>query len=59
MDTIISKQTVRLIDVFAIAPFLIYASYTVKAKPFIKTGLFVIGVATALYNGVNYVKELK
>lgn len=59
MDQIFSKQTVRLMDVFVIAPFLIYASYTVKAKPMVKTGLFVIGLATAVYNGVNYVKELK
>lgn len=55
-DDIISRQNVRLIDVFIIAPFLIYAANKTQDKT-LKTGLLIIGISTALYNAVNYLDE--
>jgi hypothetical protein len=57
-DKIIPVQTVRLIDVFVIAPFLIYAGKSAKNN-YIKYGLIGIGVLTALYNGVHYIENKK
>lgn len=56
-DKIISKQQVRLLDVFVVAPFLIYTS-TLKGVPSkrIRLSLLVLGVATLVYNGHNYLK---
>ena len=52
-------QYIRLIDVFAIAPFLVYVG-TDKALPAgIRYGLIGIGIATFLYNGYNYLQEAK
>ena len=59
MDKLINKQTVRILDVFLIAPFLIYASFNVKAKPIIKNGLLALGIATGIYNGLNFIIEYK
>jgi len=58
-DKIISKQNVRLLDVFVVAPFLIYTS-TLKGNPsWVRLSLLVLGVATLVYNGSNYLKEDK
>ena len=53
--TEISKsQNIRLIDVFVIAPICIYAG-TFKTLPtWLRYSLITIGVATAYYNGKNY-----
>ena len=56
---ILNKQQVRLLDVFVVAPFLIYTS-TLKGNPsWVRLFLLVLGVATLLYNGSNYLKEAK
>jgi len=47
-------QTIRLIDVFFIAPVLIYASNKVENN-FLKISLYGIGLATLIYNGYNYI----
>jgi hypothetical protein len=52
-------QEVRLIDVFVIAPFLIYVSNNKNLSKPIRLGLFVIGVSTLIYNGHNYLKNIK
>lgn len=59
-DKIVSKQQVRLLDVFVVAPFLIYTS-TLKGNPskWVRLSLLVLGVATLVYNGSNYLKEKK
>jgi len=50
-------QNVRLIDVFVIAPILIYTS-TQKTLPFwLRMTLLFLGIMTLLYNGDNYLKE--
>lgn len=51
-------QTVRLLDVFVVAPFLVYAGRSSSNKT-IKYGLIGLGILTALYNGMNYLKEEK
>ena len=58
--TEISKsQNIRLIDVFVIAPICIYAG-TFKTLPtWLRYSLFTIGVATAYYNGKNYINNKK
>ena len=48
-------QTVRLIDVFFIAPYLVYVANKTKNKND-KLILATLGIATLLYNGYNYLK---
>ena len=48
-------QFVRLIDVFVLAPTMVYAS-TFKSLPnYIRLILLVSGIATLVFNGINYV----
>jgi hypothetical protein len=52
------SQTIRFLDVFIIAPFLFYIGY--KAKGLQKweiTGLYILALATLVYNGRNYLKN--
>jgi len=52
------SQAVRLWDIFFIAPFLVYVAYNTKGlKNWERTGLYVIGITTLLYNGRNYLKN--
>lgn len=55
----ISVQQVRLLDVFVIAPFCFYASTFSALPKSVRAGLFVLGAATLLYNGNNYLKNRK
>ena len=49
------SQNIRLIDIFFIAPFLIYVSAKAKGlTPLERNGLLIIGIATLIYNGKNY-----
>lgn len=50
-------QPVRLLDIFVIAPVLMYASTKIEDKN-LKTGVFIIGLATLLYNGYNYMNNI-
>ena len=52
------SQFVRLVDVFAIAPILIYAGTRKSLHPLLRVSLILIGGATAIYNGNNFVKNL-
>jgi uncharacterized protein related to proFAR isomerase len=53
------SQTIRLVDVFVIAPILIYAGvkYQKIMPKALSLSLIAIGVATAVYNGKNYLKN--
>ena len=51
-------QTVRLLDVFLVAPFLFYASTKTNNKA-VSLGLGLLGFATAIYNGYNYINQKK
>lgn len=56
---LLDVQNVRLLDVFIVAPFLIYTS-TLKGNPsWVRLSLFTLGVATFVYNGVNYIENKK
>jgi len=52
-------QTIRLIDVFVIAPILIYASTQERISKPTRYTLLAIGIATFVYNGHNYLKVKK
>jgi len=48
-------QGVRLIDVFAIRPLMVYGGAAGNSLPdWARVGLFLSGVATVGYNGSNY-----
>jgi len=51
-------QNVRLIDVFVIAPYLMYLSTNKNLSDTNRVVLFGIGVGTLLYNGINYYKNI-
>lgn len=54
---LMSVQQVRLLDVFVVAPFCFYvASYKSLPAP-VRAGLLVLGAATLIYNGNNYLKN--
>lgn len=53
----LSVQDVRLLDVFVIGPFLIYAGMQPQLSKPVRIGLVIFGVATILYNGHNYLKN--
>lgn len=53
-------QTIRLMDVFLLAPFMIW--FGLKAKGISETAKYIMvlsGIATAIFNGVNYLEEEK
>jgi len=56
--TEVSKsQNIRLVDVFILAPIMIYAS-TFKALPiWVRVSLMGMGVATAVYNAKNFLEN--
>ena len=54
-----SVQNIRLIDVFVVAPFCFYVA-TYKTLPmWVRGGLILLGATTLIYNGHNYLKNLK
>lgn len=50
-------QTVRLIDVFLIAPFLMYVGTNKSLSTPVRATLWGLGIATLLYNGHHYLKN--
>lgn len=50
-------QWIRLLDVFFIGPYLIYSGQKLTQTD--KTILQAIGIATIIYNGLNYIKYEK
>jgi hypothetical protein len=54
-----SVQNIRLIDVFVVAPFCFYVA-TYKTLPmWVRGGLILLGGTTLIFNGNNYLKNLK
>ena len=51
------SQIVRLLDIFVIAPFLIYAAKKASLNNLDSSALVILGVLTATYNYKNYVKN--
>lgn len=50
----LNVQDIRLIDVFIIAPFLLYVSSKKELSPMVRLTLFTFGSLTMLYNANNY-----
>jgi len=53
----VKTQLVRILDVVFIGPFMIYAANKLKGQD--KTILKGLGIATIIYNGINYIKYEK
>ena len=49
-------QHVRLLDVFVLAPAMVYASTYKQMPDYVRLILFVSGVATLVFNGQNYLE---
>jgi hypothetical protein len=52
-------QMVRLLDVFVVAPFLFYVGTRKELPQTLRLGLIVLGAATLIYNGKNYLDALQ
>ena len=60
VEELSKSQNIRLIDVFIISPFLIYVGNKAEGiSSFERNVLYIIGVATLIYNGKNYIKNKK
>jgi len=57
IDFNMNVQQVRLLDVFVIAPFLMYAGSRKELPKNIRLGLWAVGIGTLVYNGYNYLKN--
>jgi hypothetical protein len=56
---LLTVQQVRLLDVFVVAPFCFYVASYKTLPNWVRSGLVVLGAATLIYNGNNYIKNLK
>ena len=55
-----SKQNIRIVDIFILRPFLVYAGLKKSGLPlWIKSGLVISGLSTFAYNGINFLKNIK
>jgi hypothetical protein len=52
-------QPVRILDVVYVAPIILYAGFKGNFNQFVKYSIIAIGIGTFVYNGVNYLKNLK
>ena len=58
--TEVSKsQNIRLVDVFILAPIMIYAGTFKTIPTWVRISLVGMGVATAFYNGKNFLENKK
>lgn len=59
VEEVSKSQNIRLVDVFILAPIMIYAG-TFKALPmWVRVSLIGMGVATAVYNAKNFLENKK
>lgn len=56
---ILDKQNVRLLDVFVVAPFLIYTATLKHSPSWVRASLLFLGFATLGYNGYHFIEESK
>lgn len=50
-------QAVRLVDVFALGPFMVWAATVPRLPEWARLALFVSGVLTVTYNADNYMRQ--
>jgi hypothetical protein len=48
-------QMIRLVDVFVLAPAMVYASTFKQIPDYVRLILFVSGICTLVFNGNNYI----
>jgi len=48
-------QAIRLVDVFILAPAMVYASTFKQIPDYVRVILFVSGICTLIFNGSNYI----
>lgn len=58
VDEYQKSQSVRLLDVFVLAPYLIYLAQKKELAKLDKQMLIIIAGATIVYNGRNYIKNV-
>jgi len=56
MNEVQKSQTVRLLDVVAVGPFLIYASTKLRGAD--RPVMLLLGILTIAYNGANYLANV-
>jgi len=49
-------QKVRLLDVFVLAPAMVYASTFKQIPDYVRLILFISGICTLAFNGMNYLE---
>jgi hypothetical protein len=54
-----SVQQVRLLDVFVVAPFCFYVASYKTLPNYVRAGLVFLGATTLIFNGNNYLKNIK
>ena len=59
LPTIVKPQYIRLVDVFALGPLMIWASTSKDLPPWAKCALGLSGLATITFNGLNYLRLQK
>lgn len=52
-------QIIRLADIFVLGPVMIFAGLQSTPSPFVRQALVVIGLATVIFNGANFINEQK
>jgi hypothetical protein len=55
----VKSNLVRLIDVFAIGPMMIYSATEQNKSPAMRAGLVIIGLFTIIYNAQNFIIRAK
>jgi hypothetical protein len=57
VSPLLKSQPVRLLDVALVGPVMVLAGWDLRrSRPWLGWPLAVLGVATMLYNGVNYAR---
>jgi len=59
MEQIQKSQSVRLLDVLVLGPFMIYVGYKSKLPAPARSIMMLSGIATIIYNYSNYVENQK
>jgi len=49
-------QQIRLLDVFAVGPFMVWFGSAAKGPEWAKVAMIVLGALTITYNGANYLR---
>ena len=60
MTELPSTQLIRLVDVFALGPTMVFAAAKIAPKhQVLGAFLFISGLSTILFNGINFVRDVR